>query len=161
MADRGAVRSVHDEVDALDDGAWWEGRVTQVRKQGIIKVQPFISSSLLTVKQENVRAGLAWDGLHGWSLRSTTGAAAASTFHHTPDIICLTEGVMRLAVCQCYHYTCEAPSTFAAAIDQACFNSGMLLFCTVCCTCCLLAVTCCMMRLLPAFCAVQNDTAGQ
>ena len=62
---------MHDEVDALDDGGWWEGRVTQVGKQRY-KVQPFISSSLLTVKKADVRNGVVWDG-QGWSQRQSAG----------------------------------------------------------------------------------------
>lgn len=64
---------MHDEVDALDDGGWWEGQVTQVGKQRY-KVQPFISTSCLTVKRADVRSGVVWDG-KGWSLRQTAGGA--------------------------------------------------------------------------------------
>lgn len=71
MAVRGLARGMHDEVDALDDGGWWEGRVTQVGKQRY-KVQPFISTSLLTVKKADVRTGVVWDG-QGWSLRQPAG----------------------------------------------------------------------------------------
>ena len=68
---RGLVRSVHDEVDAFDDGGWWEGQVTQVGKQRC-KVQPFVSNTLLTVKRDDVRTGVVWDG-RDWSLRQTAG----------------------------------------------------------------------------------------
>lgn len=71
MARRGGGRSLHDEVDALDDGGWWEGRVTQVLKQRC-KVQPFISNTLLTVKSEDVRTGVVW-GAQGWSARQAAG----------------------------------------------------------------------------------------
>lgn len=71
MAARGLVRSMHDEVDALDDGGWWEGQVTQVGKQRY-KVQPFVSTSLLTVKKADMRTGVVWDG-QGWSHRHTAG----------------------------------------------------------------------------------------
>ena len=71
LAVRGLVRSVHDEVDAFDDGGWWEGRVTQVGKQRC-KVQPFISNTLLTVKRADVRTGVVWHG-PGWSLRQAAG----------------------------------------------------------------------------------------
>lgn len=65
------VRSMHDEVDALDDGGWWEGRVTQVGKQRY-KVQPFISNTLLTVKRADVRTGVVWSA-GDWSLRQAPG----------------------------------------------------------------------------------------
>ena len=71
MAVRGIVRSMHDEVDALDDGGWWEGRITQVGKQRY-KVQPFISASLLTVKKTDVRTSVVWDG-QGWTHRHAAG----------------------------------------------------------------------------------------
>lgn len=62
---------MHDEVDALDDGGWWEGQVTQLGKQRY-KVQPFISNTLLTVKRADVRTGVVWNG-RDWSLRQTAG----------------------------------------------------------------------------------------
>lgn len=65
------MRSMHDEVDALDDGGWWEGRVTQVGKQRY-KVQPFVSTTLLTVKRADVRTGVVWNG-RDWSLRQPPG----------------------------------------------------------------------------------------
>ena len=76
MAVRGLVRSMHDEVDALDDGGWWEGRITQVGKQRY-KVQPFINTNLLTVKKADVRTGVVWDGQE-WGLRQTAGESVFS-----------------------------------------------------------------------------------
>ena len=71
LARRGGGRNLHDDVDALDDGGWWEGRVTQVLKQRC-KVQPFVSNALLTVRREDVRTGVVWDA-QGWSARQAAG----------------------------------------------------------------------------------------
>ncbi|KAL0042386.1 hypothetical protein WJX77_010878 [Trebouxia sp. C0004] len=67
LAVRGGMRAVQDDVDAFDDGGWWEGRITQTFKARI-KVKPFISANVLSVKREDVRTGVAWDG-RAWNLR--------------------------------------------------------------------------------------------
>jgi len=58
---------VQDDVDAFDDGGWWEGRITHTLKARF-KVKPFISANVLSVKKEDVRTGVAWDGRE-WKLR--------------------------------------------------------------------------------------------
>ena len=73
LAVRGGVRAVGDDVDAWDDGAWWEGCITQALKARY-KVQPFASTNVLTVKKEDVRTGVVWDGQH-WQHRQPQGSA--------------------------------------------------------------------------------------
>ena len=58
---------MQDDVDAFDDGGWWEGRITHTLKARF-KVKPFISANVLSVKKEDVRTGVAWDG-SDWKLR--------------------------------------------------------------------------------------------
>ena len=67
LAVRGGARAVHDDVDAWDDGAWWEGSITQALKARY-KVQPFASPTILAVPKGNVRTGVVWDG-HDWQVR--------------------------------------------------------------------------------------------
>ena len=64
---RGSIRAVHDVVDAFDDGGWWEGRVTEVLKARY-KVQPLVSSHVLSVKKGDIRSGVVWDQ-NQWRLR--------------------------------------------------------------------------------------------
>ncbi len=64
---RGGARAVQDDIDAFDDGGWWEGRITHTLKARF-KVKPFISANVLSVKKEDVRTGVAWDGRE-WKLR--------------------------------------------------------------------------------------------
>jgi len=64
---RGSARAVQDDVDAFDDGGWWEGRITHTLKARF-KVKPFISANVLSVKKEDVRTGVAWNGRE-WKLR--------------------------------------------------------------------------------------------
>ena len=63
---RGEVRRMNDDVDAFDDGGWWEGRITHVLKAKY-KVKPF-NSTTLTVSKEDVRASVVWDESK-WKLR--------------------------------------------------------------------------------------------
>ncbi|KAA6429373.1 MAG: hypothetical protein FRX49_00767 [Trebouxia sp. A1-2] len=67
LAVRGGARAVQDDIDAFDDGGWWEGRITQTLKARF-KITPFISANVLSVKKEDVRTGVAWDGRE-WKLR--------------------------------------------------------------------------------------------
>ena len=64
---RGSIRAVHDDVDAFDDGGWWEGRVTEVLKARY-KVQPLVSTHVLSVKKVDIRSGVVWDQ-NQWRLR--------------------------------------------------------------------------------------------
>ena len=61
------MRAEQDDVDAFDDGGWWEGRITQTLKARF-KVKPFIGANVLSVKREDVRTGVAWEGRE-WKLR--------------------------------------------------------------------------------------------
>lgn len=58
---------MQDDVDAFDDGGWWEGRITHTLKARF-KVKPFISANIFSVKKEDVRTGVTWDG-RDWKLR--------------------------------------------------------------------------------------------
>jgi len=64
---RGGARAVQDDVDAFDDGGWWEGRITQILKARF-KVKPLVSANVLSVVKEDVRTGVVWDGRE-WKLR--------------------------------------------------------------------------------------------